>query len=265
MAVTDDKFLQVLQDIANLKQEIYDLKTRERIARALKADAALSVPWAGIPDKPGTFAPSAHQHPGGDITSAVSNATNATNAAAAASVPGNGITGNISGVWDITADGGLYEKGGSGVSHRAYTPYNPVPHNAAWDFAVFRSSNMVIGSGAWGGVSWTSFADEATQWAWNGGGYTIPSNGMYHVMWQIQWVDIGTTGFHMRITDSAGRTLAMNTYVTGSNGGGHQCHFIGYLPANRIIYADVYQASGVNKTIAYIPDLSPYLRMAKIQ
>lgn len=47
--------------------------------------SASSVAWSAVTGKPSTFPPSAHTHPGTDITSAVSNAANATNAAYATS------------------------------------------------------------------------------------------------------------------------------------------------------------------------------------
>lgn len=45
-----------------------------------RVEYANTVPWTGITGKPSTYTPSAHTHPGTDITSAVANATNAVNA-----------------------------------------------------------------------------------------------------------------------------------------------------------------------------------------
>jgi hypothetical protein len=42
-----------------------------------RVEYANTVPWTGITGKPSTYTPSAHTHPGTDITSAVANATNA--------------------------------------------------------------------------------------------------------------------------------------------------------------------------------------------
>ena len=47
------------------------------------ADAADSVPWTGVSGKPATFAPSAHTHPGTEVTTAVANAN---------AVPWSGVT-----------------------------------------------------------------------------------------------------------------------------------------------------------------------------
>ncbi|AYN59020.1 minor tail protein [Arthrobacter phage Ryan] len=70
--------------------------------------------WANLAGKPSTFAPSAHTHPGGDITSAVANATNATNATKAAQADGSqyGWTNTVAGtefyaVW-VGNDGGFH-------------------------------------------------------------------------------------------------------------------------------------------------------------
>jgi hypothetical protein len=45
--------------------------------------------WANLSGKPATFAPSAHNHPGGDITSAVASATSATTAGLASQAEGS--------------------------------------------------------------------------------------------------------------------------------------------------------------------------------
>lgn len=42
-----------------------------------RVEYANTAPWSGITGKPSTYTPSAHTHPGGDITSAVASATNA--------------------------------------------------------------------------------------------------------------------------------------------------------------------------------------------
>lgn len=75
---------------------------------------AQTTTWASVSGKPSTFAPSAHNHPGGDITSAVANATNATNATHAAEADGSeyGFTNNVAGttfyaLW-VGNDGGFH-------------------------------------------------------------------------------------------------------------------------------------------------------------
>lgn len=70
--------------------------------------------WANLAGKPSTFTPSSHNHGGGDITSAVANATNATNATHAAQADGSeyGFTNNVAGstfyaLW-VGNDGGFH-------------------------------------------------------------------------------------------------------------------------------------------------------------
>lgn len=70
--------------------------------------------WATLAGKPSTFAPSAHDHPGTDITSAVANATNAVNATKAAQADGSqyGWTNTVAGtefyaLW-VGNDGGFH-------------------------------------------------------------------------------------------------------------------------------------------------------------
>ncbi|HEY9356478.1 MAG TPA: tail fiber domain-containing protein [Arthrobacter sp.] len=70
--------------------------------------------WSSLAGKPSTFPPSSHTHPGGDITSAVANATNAVNAASAAQAEGSqyGWTNTVSGtefyaLW-VGNDGGFH-------------------------------------------------------------------------------------------------------------------------------------------------------------
>lgn len=75
---------------------------------------AQAVTWDLVSGKPATFTPSAHTHPGGDITSAVANATNATEAVHAAQADGSeyGWTNNVAGtsfyaLW-VGNDGGFH-------------------------------------------------------------------------------------------------------------------------------------------------------------
>lgn len=70
--------------------------------------------WSNLAGKPATFPPSSHRHPGGDITSAVANATNATNATKAAQADGSqyGWTNTVAGtefyaLW-VGNDGGFH-------------------------------------------------------------------------------------------------------------------------------------------------------------
>lgn len=70
--------------------------------------------WSNLAGKPSTFPPSSHSHGGGDITSAVANATNATNATKAAQADGSeyGFTNNVAGstfyaLW-VGNDGGFH-------------------------------------------------------------------------------------------------------------------------------------------------------------
>ena len=70
--------------------------------------------WSNLAGKPSTFPPSAHNHGGGDITSAVANATNATNATKAAQADGSqyGWTNTVAGtefyaLW-VGNDGGFH-------------------------------------------------------------------------------------------------------------------------------------------------------------
>ncbi|QFG09571.1 minor tail protein [Arthrobacter phage TripleJ] len=70
--------------------------------------------WSSLAGKPSTFPPSSHTHPGGDITSAVANATNAVNAASAAQADGSqyGWTNTVAGtefyaLW-VGNDGGFH-------------------------------------------------------------------------------------------------------------------------------------------------------------
>ncbi|UYL88314.1 minor tail protein [Arthrobacter phage EvePickles] len=73
-----------------------------------------AVTWSAVAGKPSTFAPSAHTHPGGEVTSAVANATNAVNATQAAQADGSeyGFTNNVAGttfyaLW-VGNDGGFH-------------------------------------------------------------------------------------------------------------------------------------------------------------
>ncbi|AYN57880.1 tail protein [Arthrobacter phage Faja] len=75
---------------------------------------AQTTTWASVSGKPSTFPPSSHNHPGGDITSAVANATNATEATHAAQADGSeyGFTNNVAGttfyaLW-VGNDGGFH-------------------------------------------------------------------------------------------------------------------------------------------------------------
>lgn len=71
-----------------------------------------SVTWSAVSGKPSTFPPSGHTHPGGDITSAVANATTATNAGHASDADGSayGFNNNVGGTSFVAAwignDGG---------------------------------------------------------------------------------------------------------------------------------------------------------------
>ena len=64
--------------------------TPSKVADATSADSADAVAWANVTGKPTSFTPSAHQHPGTDITSKVASATVADSANA---VAWTGITG----------------------------------------------------------------------------------------------------------------------------------------------------------------------------
>ncbi len=66
---------------ADMEKAVYDTDNDGKVEAA---DTADSVPWAGIPDKPATFTPSAHTHVGTDVTSAVANAN---------AVPWTGVSG----------------------------------------------------------------------------------------------------------------------------------------------------------------------------
>lgn len=75
---------------------------------------AQTTTWASVSGKPSTFAPSSHSHTGGDITSAVANATNAANATHAAQADGSqyGWTNPVAGtefyaLW-VGNDGGFH-------------------------------------------------------------------------------------------------------------------------------------------------------------
>jgi hypothetical protein len=75
---------------------------------------AQAVTWDLVAGKPATFTPSGHTHAGGDITSAVANATNATEAVHAAQADGSeyGWTNNVAGtsfyaLW-VGNDGGFH-------------------------------------------------------------------------------------------------------------------------------------------------------------
>lgn len=75
---------------------------------------AQTTTWASVSGKPSTFPPSSHTHAGGDITSAVANATNAVEATHAAQADGSeyGFTNNVAGttfyaLW-VGNDGGFH-------------------------------------------------------------------------------------------------------------------------------------------------------------
>ncbi|QNK57541.1 tail fiber protein [Paenibacillus sp. PAMC21692] len=54
------------QTAGDMLKSIYDTNNNGKVD---SADAADSVPWAGVSGKPATFAPTAHQHSGADIAS----------------------------------------------------------------------------------------------------------------------------------------------------------------------------------------------------
>lgn len=92
--------------------------------------------WSNLSGKPSTFPPSSHNHSGGDITSAVANATNATNATYANDADGSayGFANNVAGstfyaVW--VGDSAGYKFGRNTSSRRYKQNIRPYQINPA--------------------------------------------------------------------------------------------------------------------------------------
>ena len=161
----------------NMAKSVYDTNSNNIV------DAAESVPWTGITGKPSTFAPSAHTHPGGDITSAVANAN---------AVPWTGITGKPS-----TFTPSAHTHGGSDITS-AVANANAVP----WTGITGKPSTFTPSAHTHAGGDITSAVASATNAdtvdslhasSFAPSGYGLGTAVQTH---STDWNTVGATGFY---------------------------------------------------------------------